>query len=224
MRYLTEITDMIVSSDSPLPDALEILNKLVSKVVYVVDGERLVGTITDGDIRRGLLNNPSEMRTVGDVMFKTPATGHPDTPNTALREMMLTKAIPQLPIVDDNGRLLGLVELLDDLGEESRPNIAVVMCGGMGTRLGKLTAACPKPMLAVAGKPILEWIVIQLVATGFTRIFHQLFNFPAVFVHAVLHFALKRPCVAVIVTGQNVIFVFCQNIKGKVRAFVKIIG
>ncbi len=162
---------MIVAGDSPLPDALLILNKLVSKVVYVVDSEHLVGTITDGDIRRGLLNNPTGIHTVGDVMFRSPATVRMDTPESVLREMMAAKGISQLPIVDDDGRLLGIVELLNTRGEESRPNIAVVMCGGMGTRLGKFTSACPKPMLIVAGKPILEWIVIQLANTGITRIF-----------------------------------------------------
>jgi NDP-sugar pyrophosphorylase family protein len=86
-------------------------------------------------------------------------------------DLMRSRVFSQIPIVDAEGKLVGLHLLHDIIGAEARPNWAVIMAGGKGTRLRPLTDQIPKPMIRVAGRPILERIVLHLVGFGIRRIF-----------------------------------------------------
>lgn len=142
------------------------------EIALVVDAERrLAGLMTDGDVRRALL---------GGASLETPALEHMQRRFTAVTsgagrdevvDLMQARTINQIPILDGDGRLVGLHLLRDVIGTRERQNWAVVMAGGRGSRLAPLTDEIPKPMLRVAGRPILERIVLHLIGHGIRRIF-----------------------------------------------------
>lgn len=141
-------------------------------IALVVDeANRLVGTLTDGDVRRALLKGASrESELAPHVCTNITAVGS-RAGRAEVLDLMQARRIEQIPIVDEEGRLLGLHLLHEVLGNIERPNWAVIMAGGQGTRLWPLTENLPKPMIRVAGRPILERLVLQLVGFGITRIF-----------------------------------------------------
>ncbi len=133
------------------------------------DDAELVGVLTDGDLRRALLGGASLDSSIGELVSPSPVVV-PDTEDrAAVLELMQALRLDAIPIVTD-GRVTGLHTLQDIVGQPRRPNWAVVMAGGRGSRLGDLTAEVPKPMLAVAGRPILERIVLHLLSSGIDRI------------------------------------------------------
>jgi NDP-sugar pyrophosphorylase family protein len=131
----------------------------------------LVGVVTDGDLRRALLRGAELGDPVGAILnreFVGIARGQ--TRADAL-DLMLARHVDVLPVTDEDGRPVGLHLLHAFLEPQPRGNWAVIMAGGRGSRLAPLTDAAPKPMLRVAGRPILERIVHHLVGHGITRIF-----------------------------------------------------
>jgi NDP-sugar pyrophosphorylase family protein len=140
--------------------------------VLIVDGDdRLVGTVTDGDIRRALLRGLPLSVVVSKVMNPQFVSVGPETSPEQVVALMQARGISQVPVIDPDGRLLGLHVLRDLLGPEHRPNWAVIMAGGEGRRLWPITKYLPKPMLMVGGRPLVERIVSQLAACGFESVF-----------------------------------------------------
>jgi len=146
-------------------------NGAVEIALAVDERERLVGIMTDGDVRRALLGGAAIDAPVEPYLQKQFVAVAQNTGRAQVIELMQARIINQIPIVDADGRLVGLHLLRDVIGTEPRPNWAVVMAGGRGTRLAPLTDHMPKPMLRVAGRPILERIVLHLVGHGIRRIF-----------------------------------------------------
>ena len=95
----------------------------------------------------------------------------PTVPRAEVLDIMQARRFEQVPIVDEQGKVIGLHLLHDILGNIARPNWAVVMAGGKGMRLRPLTEKLPKPMIRVAGRPLLERIILHLVSYGIRRIF-----------------------------------------------------
>ena len=155
-----------------LVDALWSLDRSGIEISLVVDdGDRLVGTLTDGDVRRALLKGvPLESPLAPHIHRNFTAVG-PKTGRAEVLDLMQARTISQLPIIDSDGRLIGVHLLHEILGAIERPNCAVVMAGGRGSRLWPITESLPKPMIRVAGRPILERIVLHLVSFGVRRIF-----------------------------------------------------
>lgn len=147
-------------------------------LALVVDADgRLLNTLSDGDVRRGLLaglrlDDPLEAllaikaRTPHPHAVTAPAGIDPAT----LLELMKARAVRQIPLLADDGRVVDIVTLGDLLPEEPQALQAVVMAGGFGTRLRPLTENTPKPMLPVGGKPLMELIISQLRETGVRKI------------------------------------------------------
>lgn len=156
----------------PVRRALASLDESTLGIVLVEDPSgRVVGTVTDGDIRRALLRGATIDSPIDDyVQRKFQAVG-PTTSRAEVLDLMQSRWLSQIPILDAEGRLIGLHTLHEILGAAPRPNWAVVMAGGRGERLRPLTDVVPKPMLRVAGRPILERIVLHLVGFGIPRIF-----------------------------------------------------
>lgn len=127
----------------------------------------LVGTLTDGDIRRGFLKGLSLASKIDDVVNFNPLVVPPEIERKHVLQLMQANKIHQLPVVDCDGRVEGLHLWDSVIAPESLDNLVVIMAGGRGTRLHPHTNSCPKPMLEIGGKPMLEHIVERAKADGF---------------------------------------------------------
>lgn len=168
---MKNIDDIIVTVNASILDVLKIIDKSSKQLALVVDkNKKLLGTVSDGDIRRALLNNISLENSIEFIYFKKPTVANINCTKEEVINICSTKKIYQIPIVDNNGNLVGL-EVLDDLiSKEKKKNKVVLMVGGLGTRLRPLTEKIPKPMLDVGGKPILQTIVEKFADYGFVNI------------------------------------------------------
>jgi dTDP-glucose pyrophosphorylase/predicted transcriptional regulator len=168
---MENIEDIIVKESTSILEVLQIIDKSSKQLAIVVDkNKKLLGTISDGDIRRALLNNISLNESVKNIYFKTPTTASINNSKEEIINICKTRKIHQIPITDDKGNLMGL-EILDELiSKKSKPNKIVLMVGGLGTRLRPLTENTPKPMLKVGNKPILETIVEKFAEYGYVNI------------------------------------------------------
>lgn len=162
----------VVPPTAPISDAIRIIDASSMQICLVVDeGDRLLGTVTDGDIRRGILKSVPLSGPVTAIMNADPSTGRIGQSREALLGRMRERRIHQLPILDQDGKVFDLV-ILDDLIRADRPdNWVVLMAGGLGTRLRPLTEDTPKPMLKVGSKPLLEIILDNLIKQGFHRFY-----------------------------------------------------
>ena len=160
----------ILKSSSSIQDAAQNLELFSIQIVLVVDAAgKLLGTVSDGDIRRGLLQEKKLKDSILDVVHVNPLV----VPETLEREFVLkimkTNKIHQIPIVDEFNQLTG-IHLWDIVAlPKNRSNIMVIMAGGMGTRMRPHTEACPKPMLLLGDKPMLEHIIERAKAEGFSK-------------------------------------------------------
>ncbi len=173
---MDQIGDLIVKHTATFQEALHAIDSNGRGTLFVVDDdERLVGSITDGDIRRGVMNRTAKDDTpVSCIMNKTPHTADLTTPEENVLDVMEEECIEYIPLLDDQGRILRIFNrerLKNHLDTNGYGAAAVIMCGGLGTRLGHLTASCPKPMIDVGGRPILSTIISRLKHYGVTDIF-----------------------------------------------------
>ena len=159
---------IILKQTDTMQKAIEVLNVESLQIALVVnDADQLVGTITDGDIRRGLIKHLGFDTPVGNFMFTTPTLATVNETKDEILEKMNGVGVIQIPIVDENNHVVGL-ETLQHLLEKKRvDNPVFLMAGGFGTRLQPLTDHTPKPMLTVGNKPILETILYQFIDAGF---------------------------------------------------------
>ncbi|MDX9861809.1 MAG: sugar phosphate nucleotidyltransferase, partial [Rhodospirillales bacterium] len=164
-----------VRPDAPMRDALAFIERNGEGVVLVLDDDRrLVGIVTDGDIRRAILDNRDVTTTpVGDFLghkpgrvWKKPLTAPVDLAEADLVRLMTVRLVRHMPLVDGDGRVVGLA-LLEHLSKPvDAPLHAVVMAGGFGSRMRPLTEDTPKPLLEVGHKPVIDHIVDQLRQAG----------------------------------------------------------
>jgi dTDP-glucose pyrophosphorylase len=160
----------ILRSSASIRDAIRNLNDVAIQIVLVTDDAgRLVGTLCDGDIRRGLLKGLHLDSPIKSVLFRSPMVVPPSMSRDLVMQLMAANKIHQVPIVDESRRVLGLYLWDEIVAPVTRKNTMVIMAGGKGTRLRPHTESCPKPMLPVAGKPMLEHIVERAKAEGFSR-------------------------------------------------------
>ena len=160
----------IIKSDLSIMEALSVLNKNSLGILLISDRDRILkGIVTDGDIRRGILAKRSLHGPISSVMNKNPISGHLNERTSRLRRRMWKHGLRHLPILDEVGKLVGL-EVASDLRPKSDQPVAVIMAGGLGSRLQPLTNDCPKPLLEVGGKPILEHLIEELANQGFYRV------------------------------------------------------
>lgn len=160
----------LLPSNASIQEAIRNLDASALQIVLVVspDGQ-LEGSLTDGDIRRGLLRGCTLETPVGEVMSRTPLVAPPDMGRELVLQLMRANRLHHLPVVDAARRVVGLHLWDEMLSPVSRPNLMVIMAGGLGKRLRPHTEDCPKPMLEVAGKPMLEHIIERARKEGFNR-------------------------------------------------------
>ncbi|WP_187647907.1 nucleotidyltransferase family protein [Nitrosophilus labii] len=160
-----------LSPKSTIKEALQIIDSGAIKIALVVDKNNvLLGTITDGDIRRAILNGKSLDDNIEDVYFKNPITVSIDENRENIINLCASKKIYQVPVVDKEGKVIKIALLDELLKPKEYPNRVILMVGGLGTRLRPLTENTPKPMLHVGGKPILQTIVEKFASYGFINI------------------------------------------------------
>lgn len=157
-----------VSVETSLRNVMQVLDQTSVQIVLVVDDEnRLLGTCTDGDIRRALLAGAEMDSVVSDAMNHDPIVAQDTEAPDQIRSMMRRNGIRQVPIVDKERHVDGLFLLADPRTSERPRAEVVLMAGGLGKRLRPLTENCPKPMLPIGGKPLLEGIVSRFRDQGF---------------------------------------------------------
>lgn len=160
-----------LSIESTVEEALAIIDSGAMQIALVVDGgNKLIGTITDGDIRRGLLNGLTLSDTVDSIICRTPTVCSVNDSKEDILKIAVEKNIYQIPIIDLHGALVGIDEVDELLKPTEHPNKVVLMVGGLGSRLRPLTDNKPKPLLEVGNKPILETIISNFAKYGFRNI------------------------------------------------------
>jgi dTDP-glucose pyrophosphorylase len=162
----------LINKDASIIDAIKVIDKAASGGGCVIDPNmNFLGMVTDGDIRRALIDGANLNEKVFPYTNKNCTTVSPEASRTEALDLMQARFLQQIPIIDIHHKLVGIHTLKQLLGCNVRPNWAVVMAGGKGTRLRPITENIPKPMVPVAGRPILERIVLHLVGFGIRRIF-----------------------------------------------------
>lgn len=160
----------LLPAGSSIQQAILNLDQSGLQIVLVVSPEgRLCGTVTDGDVRRALLRGLGLQSKVDEIMFRTPMVVPPELGHDMVLQLMKANKIHQLPVVDAEHHVVGLHVWDEILAPSRRDNIMVIMAGGLGKRLRPYTEDCPKPMLPVAGKPMLEHIIDRARAEGLSR-------------------------------------------------------
>ena len=162
----------LVRPEMSLRDALQRMDEARFQIVMVADeNNTLLGVLTDGNVRRAILRGIDLNQPVREVMSANPVSARPTMSREEMMALMRKHVIHQLPVVDENKRILKLVTLDDFLGLLEKPNWVVLMVGGLGQRLQPLTNDRPKPLLEINGKPILEIIIEAFAEQGFKKIF-----------------------------------------------------
>ena len=162
----------LISPDKPILEALKIIDTVALQIALVVDkSDRLIGTVTDGDIRRGILRNVSLQSPVSVVMNTSVTVANVGDDRGRILSLMKNKNLRHIPVVDDQHRVKDLKVLDQVIKTSRRENIVIIMAGGLGTRLRPLTEKIPKPMLKIGGKPVLETILENLMEHGFKNFY-----------------------------------------------------
>lgn len=161
-----------ISENESIKSALKVIDKSGLKTAVVIDEKFIFkGIITDGDIRRAILKNLDLECNLIKILNRTPFTISPHTPKDKTLSLMLKHKYHQIPVVDDNGTIVGVETLENISGPQKHSNTVVIMAGGRGKRLYPLTKDHPKPMIKVGNKPILKIIIENLVKQGFEKFY-----------------------------------------------------
>ncbi len=166
---MEEWENTLVPPNLPIDKVIEVIDRNSQQIAVVTDEERkLLGTVTDGDIRRGILKGISLSSPVSQIMNPHPITIPKMNDRKSIMAILRANKIRHLPVIDEARRVIG-VERLEEQMDDPHSNWVVIMAGGRGKRLEPLTDHCPKPMLKIGEKPILQTILEQFVRQEFTR-------------------------------------------------------
>lgn len=153
-----------------LREVLSVIDRSGRQMALIVDSDRrLIGTLSDGDIRRWLISGGTIDDLAGDVCNRSPHTASEGVGRATMRKLLNDHGVHHMPMIDANRRVVGLVGLEDLLVFPERPETVVIMAGGLGSRMGVLTRETPKPMLPIDGRPVLQIILEQFRRQGFRR-------------------------------------------------------
>ncbi len=165
-----QISEIKITPSVSIREALRIIDTGAMKIAIVVDADgKLIGTLTDGDIRRGLLKGMELSDPIRDIYNNQPISVKISDPKEKIIELAISRRVYQIPVIDEDGRVIRLAEIDQLIKQEKHPNTVVLMAGGLGSRLRPLTIDTPKPMLPVGGKPILETVISRFRKQGFSK-------------------------------------------------------
>jgi dTDP-glucose pyrophosphorylase/predicted transcriptional regulator len=166
----THWKDAVISTSSTIKSAIEQLNQAGMKIALVLDpDQKLIGTVSDGDFRRGMLNGLTLSDSVEKIMNSNPRTIDRKASRIQILDLMENTKIMQIPVVNEKNQVVGL-HLWDEMSVKAKySNVMIIMAGGKGSRLHPQTEKIPKPMLLVSDKPILEHIIKRAQTQGFNH-------------------------------------------------------
>jgi len=148
--------------------AIKLLDHEKARIILIADDTNyLIGTVTDGDIRRALLQNITMESPLSEVMHKNPIVAKVGDSEAVMFSIMKKQQIMQIPIVDDNFKIVGVETIKNIIEKDGYDNPVLLMAGGYGTRLHPLTKEIPKPLLKVGNKALLETILEHFISAGF---------------------------------------------------------
>lgn len=163
---------ILVGPEDSVERALEVLDRAGLRLVIVVDAQqRLLGVATDGDFRRAILAHVPIDRPVRSIMNEDPTVMCLGSGRGAAMEAMSSLGINALPVIDEDRTVVGVETLQSLVAQPKRPNPVFIMAGGLGERLMPLTESCPKPMLRVGDKPVLQILMEHCINLGFANFF-----------------------------------------------------
>ena len=153
-----------------IKDVVNLLDEVALRIALITDESNLlIGTVSDGDIRRGLLKGLSLDSPIESIVKRNPIVVSPELNREKVLQIMTSNKIQQVPVVNERNEVIGL-HLWDELNAPTtHDNLFVIMAGGKGTRLYPQTINSPKPLLLLAGKPILEHIIDRAKSHGFNN-------------------------------------------------------
>lgn len=164
--------NVLITTNTTVLSAIKKMDSEAWRVLLVVDeNEKLLGVITDGDIRRYLLKQANLEASVEHVMNPNPTVASITEGQDQLLMKMHSLGILHLPIVDDKKRVVGLETFNSLFMKNTRDNWVIFMAGGIGKRLHPLTVDCPKPLLKIGDKPISEILLENFIKCGFKNFF-----------------------------------------------------
>ncbi|NND43669.1 MAG: NTP transferase domain-containing protein [Silicimonas sp.] len=162
---------LTIGPEVSVREAIAAIDRSGRQIALVTDAaDRLLATVTDGDVRRGILRGVDLDGPVAQVMHVTPTTVTVGAPEAETRALIRARKLHHVPVIDADGRLVDLATVDDLFGVTPKDTRVVLMAGGLGKRLRPLTETVPKPMLTVGGKPLLEQIIGVFAEQGFWRI------------------------------------------------------
>jgi dTDP-glucose pyrophosphorylase len=174
---MRDLEQILLRTEATIQEVWVAIGKGGAGIALLTDDDRrLIGTITDGDIRRAILNGVSVDAAATVLLehrpqeYQRPTVASIDTDRSEILRLMRSKALRHMPILDRSGKVVDLVLLSDLIDSAESPLSAVVMAGGYGTRLQPLTMDIPKPMLPVGNRPLMERIIERLRAAGIRRV------------------------------------------------------
>ena len=170
---ITDLKNCLVKKNTAIKSCILNLEKSTKQIVFVIDKDRkLLGSITDGDLRRAMLNNFNINDKIINIYKKNPIKALKSTSEQEAQNIMRLNKINHLPIVDTKNKIYGFYLYNNTNNEKNKINCDfIIMAGGKGKRLRPYTDNCPKPMLKLSGKPILETILIKAKKQGFSNFF-----------------------------------------------------
>jgi dTDP-glucose pyrophosphorylase len=172
MTTPANVLECLVPRSADILRAIAVINNSDARIALVIDdGGRLIGTVTDGDVRRGILRGVALTDAVTLLMNRSPHVIRTPEDRPRALQLMRANVCRQVPVLDSDGRVSSIETLDDALHTVRQGNWVLLMAGGRGRRLSPLTDSTPKPMLRVGGKPILETIIDNLSNQGFKKVF-----------------------------------------------------
>ena len=165
------LKSLTIDAETSIREALGAIDRSKRQIALVVDSDgKLIATVTDGDVRRGILRGVDMDGPVSEVMHREPTTITKGAPDAEARRLIRERKLQHVPVLDEAGRVVDLATVSDLFGVRPNDTRVVLMAGGLGTRLRPLTEHTPKPMLMVGGKPLLEQILGVFADQGFWKI------------------------------------------------------
>ena len=168
---MKNIENIKLNQNATIKEALKIIDSGAMQIALILDdSNKFIGTLTDGDIRRGLLKGLDLDSSIESIIFTTPTIATISDTKEEILKLALSKKLHQIPILDHDGKIVGIQEIEELIKPKEKTNRVILMVGGLGTRLRPLTENTPKPMLKVGNKPILQTIVEKFAEYGYTNI------------------------------------------------------